>query len=587
MKIKRTVASSESEIETMLRNFATANASDDVDNEVDADDDEDLEDDAEVGDDEEDLDLEDDGEGDESSDEDGEDDDIDSDDEDGDDEDLDNEDLEDDVDSSDDEDGDSDDDDLDLDGDDDGESSDDDSDDSDDEDSEDDSEDDSDDEDDEGDEGDEGDDEDLDAEDEDDDVESSDDDDLDDIEAVLASADDVVEALIATGAVAVIIPTAPHDFQAVAAAFDAHEDEEVDASDDEDFDLDEDNEVDASDDDEDADSDDEGSDDEEVDASEDECDADDDTDASEDDDEEIVIDDEEDDDEEDDDEDGDDADASEDDLDDAEVDADEDENLDLDEEQLAPVVDIESIASADAEDVDLHLYVNADANDAWWNVTVKGIPAARIVKSSLDSKVHAFFLKDEFAANLKQAIASEGLSAVLEGAHAEYYANAYLQSELADQVRAEYEAEASDDYTAKTADLRDKFIDVVKLVTAGIAKNYFPEVGSPIKAALFEELDEAGLDNPAEPIEAAFAKANEAHFDAIFAKATELMDKSSEFLDDLRETIAGAGVINSQSEVDDDDEEETVATASFMNRLASGNLAASTKRGISRLADMK
>ena len=576
MKIKRTVASSESEIETMLRNFATANASDDVDNEVDADDDEDLEDDAEVGDDEEDLDLEDDGEGDESSDEDGEDDDIDSDDEDGDDEDLDNEDLEDDVDSSDDEDGDSDDEDLDLDGDDDGESSDDDSDDSDDEDSEDDSEDDSDDEDD--DEGDEGDEEDLDAEDEDDDVESSDDDDLDDIEAVLASADDVVEALIATGAVAVIIPTAPHDFQAVAAAFDAHEDEEVDASDEEDFDLNEDNE--------DADSDDEGSDDEEVDASDDECDADDDcddTDASEDDDEEIVIDDEEDLD----DEDGDDADASEDDLDDAEVDADEDENLDLDEEQLAPVVDIESIASADAEDVDLHLYVNADANDAWWNVTVKGIPAARIVKSSLDSKVHAFFLKDEFAANLKQAIASEGLSAVLEGAHAEYYANAYLQSELADQVRAEYEAEASDDYTAKTADLRDKFIDVVKLVTAGIAKNYFPEIGSPIKAALFEELDEAGLDNPAEPIEAAFAKANEAHFDAIFAKATELMDKSSEFLDDLRETIAGAGVINSQSEVDDGDEEETVATASFMTRLASGNLAASTKRGISRLADMK
>jgi hypothetical protein len=587
MKIKRTVASSESEIETMLRNFATANASDDVDNEVDADDDEDLEDDAEVGDDEEDLDLEDGGEGDESSDEDGEDDDIDSDDEDGDDEDLDNEDLEDDVESSDDEDGDSDDEDLDLDGDDDGESSDDEDDDSDDEDSEDDSEDDSDDE---GDEGDEGDEEDLDAEDEDEDVESSDDDDLDDIEAVLASADDVVEALIATGAVAVIIPTAPHDFQAVAAAFDAHEDEEVDASDDEDFDLDEDNEVDASDDDEDADSDDEGSDDEEVDASEDECDddddcddCDDDTDASEDDDEEIVIDDEEDLD----DEDGDDADASEDDLDDAEVDADEDENLDLDEEQLAPVVDIESIASADAEDVDLHLYVNADANDAWWNVTVKGIPAARIVKSSLDSKVHAFFLKDEFAANLKQAIASEGLSAVLEGAHAEYYANAYLQSELADQVRAEYEAEASDDYTAKTADLRDKFIDVVKLVTAGIAKNYFPEIGSPIKAALFEELDEAGLDNPAEPIEAAFAKANEAHFDAIFAKATELMDKSSEFLDDLRETIAGAGVINSQSEVDDGDEEETVATASFMTRLASGNLAASTKRGISRLADMK
>jgi hypothetical protein len=399
------------------------------------------------------------------------------------------------------------------------------------------------------------------------DVESDEDDDLEDIESVIASADDVVEALIASGAVAVIVPTATHDFQEVKAAFDQLDENDSEVDEDEDLEDDEngnedENDLDGESDEDEADSECNSDEDElEVDADEDE-DLEVDSDDSEDD--EDILDDSEDDNDSDlenDDDNNEDEDL-ENEEDDEEADASE-----LDEERFHPVVDLESLAEASVEDVDLNLYVNG--TDAWWNVTVAGIPAARISKEHLKPEVHAFFIQDDFARNLKEAIASEGLMPVLEGANAEFYATAYLQSELADQVRAEAEANASEEVTEKAAGLRDSFLDCVSIASAGLAKNYFPHLGSPLKAALFEELDEAGISGAEDIIEAAFAKAGVAHFEAITAKAVEIMDKSEDYREELREAVGAAGVITSDEE--DTDEEEITASTTFAHSLATGS----------------
>lgn len=409
--------------------------------------------------------------------------------------------------------------------------------------------------------------------DEDEDEADADEDDFDDIDEVIASGEDIVETLIASGAVAVILPTSSHDFAEVKAAFDSLDAEEVIASDDEDCD------------DEDEDEDEVDSDEEDFEADADEDDEDFEADADEEDDEDFEADADEDDSDDIDDEE---ANADEDDDEDFEADADEDDDIEDDEEatagdegddeeedevdadedseQFHPVVDLETIAEASADDVEFSFH--EFGGTSWWNVTVAGIPAARITKDHLNEEVHAFFATDDFARNIKSAVASEGLMPVLNGAQAEFYATAYLQSEATEQIRETVEASMKEDVTERLATMRDDFLECVDMSIAGIDKNFWPAIGNPIKASLFEQMEEAGVDSEVamEIIEASFAKGGAAHFQAVVAKAVELMDKSQETRDDLRETIGSAGVINHED--DGDDEEETVATASFSQALA-------------------
>lgn len=224
-----------------------------------------------------------------------------------------------------------------------------------------------------------------------------------------------------------------------------------------------------------------------------------------------------------------------------EVDADEEE---LDEDRLAAVASEEFLAAASASDVDFSFY--ADSTNPVWNVIVAGVPAARIALSSYGegaSEVASFFRTPAFAEGIRRAMASEGVLPLLQRSNAEFYANSYKSSELFAEAAASAESVATRKVTAALSGLREDFVDAMKIVSAGMDKNFFPTRTNHLKRALFIALSNAGVHNPQSVIETAFA-ANAAHFETLAEMATELLDKPAEHRDALREAVEEAGVID-------------------------------------------
>ena len=215
-----------------------------------------------------------------------------------------------------------------------------------------------------------------------------------------------------------------------------------------------------------------------------------------------------------------------------------------DTEHLTPVATEEFLMQASVEDVEFH--VTADAHDPVVNVIVASVPAARIALSSLGehaAESRGMFGSEKYLSALRNRMATSGVLNFLVEAGAEFYATAYRNSDLFAEACASAESIGNERIAVAMSGIREDFVDAIKLVSAGMDKNFF-NIRNPLKRALFVGLAHAGVANPAAVIESAFAEASEAHFEAVVEKAVEIMDKSPEAREELREAIGESGTID-------------------------------------------
>lgn len=200
-----------------------------------------------------------------------------------------------------------------------------------------------------------------------------------------------------------------------------------------------------------------------------------------------------------------------------------------------PVADAEIIATASASDVQMLL---TDGQDPRWNVIIAGVPAACIRLSSLEAgeAVRSGFTSKGYSESVIAAMSKLGVAEVLSQNGAEFYGNSYQGSELAQEIRASVETELSSDYTTRVVAMREDFIDRVNLVVAGQGKGYFSNLPNPLFIKAREVLASRGV-HDADAAAMAIVSAA-AEFVAVAAeKAVTLMDKSPDFIQDLRENI--------------------------------------------------
>jgi hypothetical protein len=251
------------------------------------------------------------------------------------------------------------------------------------------------------------------------------------------------------------------------------------------------------------------------------------------------------------------------------------------------IAKIEELKELTDNDFHATLYNQEDENP-FWNIEVVGMPLARVELSSQEKpeEIRAAFTSPEYAEHLVSAMCKMGIEPVLEGVNAKMWSNEVKKSSLATKIREEVKSELIKEHTDKLVELKDKFMNCLEIATAGMNKNFFKNMGNPLKEALFAELEKAGVYNPIGIIEAAFSDSSSKFFDGLFKKTVDLMDMHEE----AREEIAKAIVDNNTLDVTKENNPAPEQAATFASRLAQASVpvqAASASADSKSVGDLK
>ncbi len=240
--------------------------------------------------------------------------------------------------------------------------------------------------------------------------------------------------------------------------------------------------------------------------------------------------------------------------------------------RFEPLASTEKLSTVAKEDIDMMLYGEEGENPTW-NVSVAGIPTCRI---PLKAQAHAdeirkVFCSDEYAFDLIEHCVKSGFVPTMKKVGATFWANHTSDQKIA----ARYQTMASvaiDSEKAKiVAAFREDFISALKIVTAGMSKNFYPELGNALKDALFNNLHTAGLPKQTaiSAIEKSFAEGAPEYFNSLFDKATEYLNLSRE----ARAEIAKAISYTSTLELASDSELQS-APATLSDRVSAASATA-------------
>jgi hypothetical protein len=207
-------------------------------------------------------------------------------------------------------------------------------------------------------------------------------------------------------------------------------------------------------------------------------------------------------------------------------------------QRFHPVADAEMVATASAQDVQL-VFAHTGENPRY-NVIIAGVPAAVITwagvrASGTSEAAFASFCSADYSRNIVSTMSQQGVGTVLAALNAEFYANAYTQSDLATQIQASVHQELAADYQARVIATRDQLLDMGNLALAGLGKGYF-KTPNPMHAHAVQILAAEGVLHP-ERVALALSEALPETFAVAMAKAVEFMDRSPEFVEQTRESI--------------------------------------------------
>jgi hypothetical protein len=213
-------------------------------------------------------------------------------------------------------------------------------------------------------------------------------------------------------------------------------------------------------------------------------------------------------------------------------------------EPLASVADLQDTAK---EDIDLSLY-GEDTDNPVWNVTVAGIPTARIQLKTQDypDEIRAAFCSDDYAKNIIIHCEKTGFTKTMQNVKAEFWSNYTSNSKIAARYQNQAEKKFGSQRKKLVATFRDDYRNCINIVQAGMSKNFFPELGNPLKDALFTNLKTLGLPEQTaiSAIEKSFTESAAEYFEALFNKSEDYLDKHPEARKEIATAIANGSTLN-------------------------------------------
>lgn len=239
-----------------------------------------------------------------------------------------------------------------------------------------------------------------------------------------------------------------------------------------------------------------------------------------------------------------------------------------------PLASLTSLASVAKSDIDMALY-GEQGQDPTWAVSVKGVPACRVrlAAQAEPDTIRKIFVSEDYAIDLIEHCATAGFVQTMARVNAEFWANHTSDAALADRIKSEMSAEAKTTVNSYTSEFEGKFMKCLNIAIAGANKNFYPEVGNPLKDHFFANMNAIGV--PEETaymvIEKTFAEGGAEFFNAVIAKALEFYKMPEE----ARSTIAKAVAQSEALDIFNGKSLESAAPATLSHRLAQASVVAS------------
>ena len=242
--------------------------------------------------------------------------------------------------------------------------------------------------------------------------------------------------------------------------------------------------------------------------------------------------------------------------------------------KFEPLASASYFNGAKKEEVEMALYGEGSENPAW-NVTVAGIPAARIQLSNQANpeEIRRVFCSEEYAMDIVEHCAKAGFVDTMHKVNAEFWANKFSDSQIAKRVKAEANEVINSEKKKMVASFREDFLHSLKVVVAGMNKNFFP-IGNSLKDQLFSNMVTVGLpQQTAETVvEKSFAEGAAEYFNTLFDKATEFSGLTQEARAEISKAIGASGTLTASAL-------ENAEPATLSERLAQASVTPSVSAG--------
>lgn len=190
-----------------------------------------------------------------------------------------------------------------------------------------------------------------------------------------------------------------------------------------------------------------------------------------------------------------------------------------------------------------------------WYLFLDNVPVAVSDKSNATEAVQKMFDNDKFV-TAWEAATTDG---VTEDALASFgFTSIKTEVPVEEAVAQNLEAsirEEQNKYEIKAKDYGDRFTRCLGIAAVGVTKKVFKE-SNPVATALIASLKGARIRNPETMVNGAFNKHGESYLRSIVLRATELMEKSDETLDELANTVADSAQQEPEVEVEDKAEKQ-------------------------------
>jgi chemotaxis protein histidine kinase CheA len=215
--------------------------------------------------------------------------------------------------------------------------------------------------------------------------------------------------------------------------------------------------------------------------------------------------------------------------------------------KFEPLASFSALKGIKRDQIDMSLFGDNSENPTW-HVTVAGVPTARIqLKAQASAEdIRDVFVSDDYAFSLIDHCEKSGFVETMNKVNAEFWANFTSNKKVAARFEASAEKKYSTEYKKTMASFRNDFINCLNIVNAGMNKNFYPEIGNPLKGSLFANLTMVGLpeQTATAAIEKAFAEGAADYFNSLFEKSQEYMDLSPVVRSEMAKAITRANTVN-------------------------------------------
>lgn len=221
---------------------------------------------------------------------------------------------------------------------------------------------------------------------------------------------------------------------------------------------------------------------------------------------------------------------------------------------------VEEMGEEPVAESDVHMTLfdegtaEAPGENPYWNIDIDGVPTARVYLQDQPKpeEIRKVFCSADYYKGVSGAIAKVGLRPVLKQIKAKFWANEVRKTKLAKNIQAEVDAEARKRVKATTQNLAKDLMYRIAIVCAGMDKNFYRELGNPLKEALWAEMHKHGIANPSPVIEAAFRQGSTPYFEAVLTKAMGYMETEPKAMEEIKDAIGEMDVMPPEGNIGDE-----------------------------------